>query len=169
MKLDQLVYYPGADFNGVLIILREPHIENGTSPEEAFLGNRHWFKYIISDKPLTGLMTRYKNRFNEMLKFCNRTDFSLVAFTNINLDGGGRAASPKYWKMDKFPILNDIIAAVKPSIVFTTKELFNIVSKDTETQSGIEYSDGKVLRSVMIQETVYYEIDHPCYSKRIKV
>ena len=169
MKLDQLVYYPKTEYNGVLIILREPHIKDGTSPEESFLGNRRWFENLINDKSINGRMTRYKNRFNEMLSLCNKTCLSSVAFTNINVDGGGKTASPKYWKMDKVPILNDIIATVKPSIVFTTKELFNIVSKDTETQSGIEYNDGKVLRSVKIQETVYYEIDHPCYSKRIKV
>ncbi|MGI6654315.1 MAG: hypothetical protein ACOX55_09420 [Christensenellales bacterium] len=169
MKNAQLVYYPEKEFNGVLIILREPHIMDGESPKEAFIGNRRWFEHVISEKPTTGLMTRYRNRFGEMLRYCHKNNLSSVAFTNINLDGGGKTASSKYWGMEKAPILNDIIAAVKPEIVFMTRELFNIVSKDIQTQNGITYENGKVLRSIKIRETVFYEIYHPCYPRRIKI
>lgn len=169
MKLDQLVYYPKAEFNGVLIILREPHIKHGETPEEAFLGNRRWFEHIISDRPMTSLMTRYKNRFCEMLRYCNKQGLSSVAFTNVNLDGGGKTASPKYWRTDKKPVLNDIISSVKPSTVLLPRELFNIVSYNLTTQSGIEYEHGKVLRSIKIQEVLYFEIFHPCYPRKIKL
>lgn len=169
MELSQLVYYPKTDFNGVLIILREPHIMLGETPEEAFLGNRRWFENVISDKPMTSLMTKYKNRFGEMLRHCNKQGLSSVAFTNINLDGGGKTASPKYWKTDKTPILHDIIDSVKPTIVFTTRELFNIISKDVTTQSGIKYRHGKELRSVKAQDILYFEIFHPCYPRKIEI
>lgn len=169
MKKEDLVYFPNGNYNGVLIVLREPHKKNGETAEEAVLGNRIWFEKVLSDQPMGNMISQYRNRFKEMLKICNENSLSSIAFTNINPEGGGQNASNKYWKMNKAPIINDIIETAQPKVVFLLRELFEVITNDEPTKEGIHYHSGKTLRMAEIKGIRLYEIYHPSYRRKIKI
>ncbi len=169
MKKEQLVYYPETDFNGVLIVLREPHTEDAETDKAAFVGNQTWFKSITSDAKLDHKASAYRNRFKEMLSICGEQKLSSCAFTNIKSTGGSETASKEYWKMDKAPIINDILETVKPKFVFVLWEIFDEISKSTTIQDGITYSGDKTKRKTERDGIVFFEIYHPSYRRKIVV
>ena len=97
MHKKDIVYYDQKNFNGVLVVLREPHTDQ--SDEKAFEGNRDWFSKIAKGKELNQKEKMYYNRFSEMLEISNVKDLTKIAFTNIKLSGGPAVASKEYWKI----------------------------------------------------------------------
>lgn len=172
-----LTYYNPKKFNGVLILLREPHDEkNSSNAHNALEGNKIWFQNIISeDIKRSRQETKYRNRFLEMLTYCGESELEKVAFANIKLQGGGSSASEDYRQMNKKEAFDDIIKEIGPDnlkFVFTVADVFNAIVKDVKTENGLMYNgkkyNGKHFHMAKIDGVTYYEILHPCRSPRIK-
>ena len=114
--MSNLTYYPDdkTKFNGILIILREPHDERNISNASGALeGNKIWFQEIISNNVRrTRQESRYRNRFIEMISYCGDREIENIAFANIKLQGGGCNASSEYWEKDKKAAFNAIIEEI---------------------------------------------------------
>ena len=175
------VYYDKDNFNGILIVLREPHHENADA-ETAYKGNKYWFtQRIISDNPnpkRNRLETRYRLRFEEMVSICSETSIKSISFANIKQSGGGKQVSKEYLEteeMERKSSLNDIIANLNGlKFVFVLKEIFEIIEKETGFyNNGIQYDGhkhkGKPCRMTELNGITYYEILHPCISPRILI
>lgn len=175
-----LTYYNPENFNGVLILLREPHDEGKRDDAKGALeGNRIWFQNIISENIKRSRQeSKYRKRFNEMLTYCGEHELEKVAFANIKLQGGGSSASIDY-KSFADKIKNDNFQKIKEEIekanalkyVFTVKDIFNaIVSGTNANENGINYGEkhkGKPSRKAEVDGITYYEIIHPCVSPKI--
>lgn len=172
MNKESIVYFKEEKFNGVLVILREPH-DGNKDKMSVLLRNKEWFKCVISpeknveNKFPKRQLSKYHNRLTEMLGFVNTKDLSQIAFTNINLQGGGASKSKLYDSINKEIVLSEIIEIVKPKIVFTVKDIFDSIDSEC-IKNGILYKN-KTERcySKKYNNIIYYEIIHPCRSPRI--
>lgn len=176
-----LTYYNPKKFNGVLILLREPHDEkNSSNAHNALEGNKIWFQNIISeDIKRSRQETKYRNRFLEMLTYCGESELEEVAFANIKLQGGGSNASKNYRSLtedmkceDFLKIKAEIEKSSALKYVFTVYDIFDAVVSNSSA-NGLMYNGkkykGKHFRMAKIDGITYYEIIHPCISPRIKV
>ena len=88
-----MIYYPEKNFNGILIVLKEPGDPEGT--EE---GSKAWFRELIDEKKTGGKsidrkQRRYRNRFMEMLELCGEDKLASTAYGNIKPLKGGKKLS----------------------------------------------------------------------------
>lgn len=176
-----LTYYNPENFNGVLILLREPHDEgNCNYAQGALEGNRIWFQNIITENIKRSRQeSQYRKRFIEMLTYCDECELKNVAFANIKLQGGGSNVSIEY-KSLKSENKRDNFRKIKAEIeksntlkcVFTVWDIFDAIVKDAKTENGLNYG-GKYKRNprrkAEVDGITYYEIIHPCRSPRINV
>ena len=175
--MSNLTYYPDdkTKFNGILILLREPHDEKNISNASGALeGNKIWFQEIISNNVRrTRQESRYRNRFIEMISYCGEREIENIAFANIKLQGGGSNASSEYWEKDRKAAFNAIIEEIgKENLryIFVLPEIFKLVANEKSVEiinSGIKYKGQEPKRRVRIDGITYYEILHPSRSPRI--
>ena len=187
--MSRLTYYNPQKFNGVLILLREPHDEGKhDNAQGALEGNKCWFENkIIPENPdlsqdektgkMLRLFRRYRNRFKEMLSYCGENTLENVAFANIKSEGGGSSASVDYWslttekKKENFKkIKEEIEKSNVLSFVFTVDDIFDAIIPEFE-RNGLIYNgkkyEGKSFRKAEIDGITYCEILHPSRSPRI--
>ena len=176
-----LTYYNPENFNGVLILLREPHDEGKCNDAEGALdGNRIWFQNIIGENIKRSRQeSKYRKRFYEMLTYCGECELEKVAFANIKLQGGGSSASIDYNflteenKRDNFQkIKEEIEKSNALKYVFTVWDIFDAIVSDTNTnENGIMYYGEKYkdthFSTAKIDGITYYKILHPCRSPGI--
>lgn len=188
--LQSLTYVPPVtQYNGVLILLREPNDPQKKKKPEYLRDNALWFRDVIAGKCLSDewkdsayrnrAISRYGNRFREMLKAIDSTEtlrLESVVFGNINIEGGGDFVGVNYGKTDKAKRLEDILRALS-TCGYTTRhafvclDLFQLIIKEKDTDllknEGFIYSNGKRMSKAVRGEIVYYEMLHPSRSPRI--
>lgn len=175
--MSNLTYYPDdkTKFNGILILLREPHDERNISNASGALeGNKIWFQVIIGNNvKRTRQESRYRNRFIEMISYCGEREIENIAFANIKLQGGGKNASSEYWNKDKkepFDAIIEEIGKENLRYIFVLPEIFKLVTNEKSAEiinSGIKYKGQEPKQMVRIDGITYYEILHPSRSPRI--
>lgn len=181
------MYYDKSNFNGVLIILRESHKDEEDwtiSSEEIEKKSDKWIGNVLNvneelDKSLNRkekiTVTKFRNRFAEMLKFIGENgEYSIanIAFTNINLKGGGASVGKDYLEILKNYDFDELINGIENlKYIFTCTEIFEKLRKKwnvTETREfdGIKYGN-RQKRTFDYNNIRVYEIYHPSRSPRI--
>ena len=171
---DLISYFPEKDYNGVLILLREPNDPN--SPEKLVMEhNQSWIHMVLATNEKGRSVSRYRNRFAEMLQYVGlnpETELSHIAYANIKQTGGGASSDDEYWNLsseEKKARFALIQTQVNPQIVFTVYDIFNSITEGTTvTRNGIQYKRRKNPKRKAIDKNgiIYYEILHPSWSPK---
>ena len=175
-----VTWYNPSSYNGVLILLREPHIDkNEIEPEKVILGNWKWLTSVIF-APTGRFEKRYHNRIIEMLGALPNIEHcpEQIAYANLNIRGGGATSSKNYWDILNNPEkrqqeMNRIFSCVskeKTRYIITCKEIFEALS-DFETireNAGFQYTNNSITRSGKMDGIILIEmLKHPCISPAV--
>ena len=183
--------YEKSKYNGVLFLMREAHKgKENMSLSDIEQGNKEWLCRVIhyhddhnthlNDDDIPSLISRYGNRFAEILKVLPIEDKSLenIAYVNINPYGGGSSASQKYSadlrSSEKFETrMAEIFSRIPmedTKFIITCKDVFDKLLSIDEIQKdkeGLKYKNGLVGRvgKKANEHIIYLEMkEHPCRS-----
>lgn len=176
-----VTWYNPSSYNGVLFLLREPHIDkNETEPENVILGNWEWFTRVIF-APTDRFEKRYQNRIIEMLNALPNIEHhpEQIAFANLNIKGGGSTSSKNYWEILNNPEKRQIeldrifscVSKEKTQYIITCKEIFEAMSdlKTIKEKNGFQYTNNNISRTGKMDRIVLIEmLKHPCISPAVK-
>lgn len=187
----KLAYVPPLEqYNGILILLREPNDPNKKTVNAYLEGNAEWFQDVINGRPSPKYIDnkmrnksipRYGNRFREMLLSIEENQHLLlcdVIYGNLSAHGGNNAVGDQYWRIKKISRLNMILSELtikgyNPKNVFVCQDLFKLIvsQKDTTVypEKGLQYNKRDKRQNICYRNGIYYfEIIHPARSPRIK-
>ncbi|MBQ4573149.1 MAG: hypothetical protein IJA80_07715 [Clostridia bacterium] len=186
------------NFNGIVLLLREPNNKDKTVQDTKQTTEEFWFKKVLWDfdsyhKELTlknepddkiakskRAATKYINRFNEMLKaakFDESSKFN-AAFCNIH---------PEYGKPYKTDVYNDLLKERSKAIldylssahsnitIFTCRDIYAQLKEYVQSSQEV---DGFVYKRNTLKKfsakynscnITVYEIYHPSFSGKILI
>lgn len=165
--------YKPQDFNGVLVILREP---NASDSGEKLPADRayEWIEKVLSrDDMWEGIqqakdkraVSRYRHYFEKLLRqvFSGKKDRYHIAFDNIIPDQGGKNASKEYRQYQYFSErVKRIVDTIGPQYVFLCADVYDKIKEPGDKENhGVIY-DNKTLRCFSRDGVMYYAIYHPC-------
>lgn len=163
------------NFNGVLFLLKEPHRDKNDNPQSENV----WPERLLNDDMIhgtkydRGAVTKFRNRFREMLPYVNLSADELknCAFFNVNPLGGGSVVSETYMKIDKGYTAKIIISDVNPKFIFTCSDIYSELKKEyfilpSDEIVGIRYAN-KSLKSFNHHQRQFFEIVHPTRSPKV--
>lgn len=179
------MYYHENNFNGVLILMREPHVsekDKGQSGEEIERKSDEWITNALKGTSLEREAVAYHDCFQELLQ-CIKPGESLsrIAYTNLYKKGGGGTKSQEYIncrKMYSKSQFDELIREFgdKLECIFTCNDIFNrlkskeVLYRDIALcpECGFSYSyqrqrQTKVTkkRAMKYGNIMIYEIMHP--------
>ena len=175
-----VTWYNPSSYNGVLILLREPHKNmNEIETEDVVCGNRKWLARVLF-APKDRFENRYHNRIIEMLDALPDINHrpEQIAYANLNTKGGGAVSSKGYREILNNPVkrqqeLDRIFSCVskkETKYIITCKDIFNALSdpKKIKKDNGFQYTNNLVSRSGEIDGIITIEmLKHPCISPAV--
>ena len=174
-------------FNGIVFLLREP---NDSNPDIFWFRNYIYDRAIYKesdtekDKRRSKIAAKkFRNRFEEMLKFIGRSKEELydAVYCNVHPEWGENKQSEDYRKMmgqKSVEMFNALAKKHKELTVFTCRDIYaNIrnyyISKGVLKQDdndGLQYKKGTLNRFKVETEgctIMVYEMFHPSYSGKV--
>lgn len=163
------MYYQEKSYNGVLFLLREPHVaeeDKDKTVEEITKKSDEWVGKMLNKtfteadwkdkkdaKVSKASATKYRNRFIEILSAIgiNEKELPHIAYDNIYKQGGGstqskgyKEALKKYEKANFDDLLENL--SYKTNYVFTCRDIYSklkSVLEITEETDGLRYNNSE--------------------------
>ncbi len=193
------MYYHKNNFNGVLILMREPHIsqkDKGQPVEEIERKSHEWITKVLNQsfteadfaeckdekerRSARGAITKYYNRFCELLTLIGKSAETLpqIAYTNLHKEGGGATVDESYKAiLNKFNFC-EFKEMIKPisnlEYILTCGDIFEKLQSILPSNGcpdcsnlGLKYPSGRK-RAMKYENVTIYEIAHPSRSPKLE-
>ena len=161
------MYYPEKSYNGVLFLLREPHVSKEDihlTKEEITEKSNRWVDKMLKDaftetdwkdaeerKVSKTVAAKYRNRFCEILSFIGKNEEQLsdIAYHNMYVYGGGAVQSKEYKKYIQTYTQSNFETLLKKlgyrtRYIFTCRDIYirlKALLKITDERNGLWYKN----------------------------
>ncbi len=191
------MYYHANNFNGILILLREPHVDNDDRNQtEDVIEHKssEWIENVLNysfqpeelakmERREKTTISKFRNRFTELLEYIGKSGcISQIAYDNLQRRGGGATASKAYnevLKKYEKEAFEKIVTTIrnkggKLECVFTCKDIYTRLHEILQgntlqdcSEKGIKYPSGKK-QAMKYGNIIIYEIAHPSRSPKLE-